>query len=78
MIDALGDEEDWAIVTLDQEMDWGMVGVLATVSTALARAKIPLGAFSAYSRDHLLVKQDQLDPSIKVLKEICGETRFED
>ncbi len=71
-------EEDWAIVTLDQEMDWGMVGVLAAVSTALARAKIPLGAFSAYSRDHLLVKQDQLDPSMKVLKEICGETRFED
>jgi hypothetical protein len=68
-------QRGWAVLTLDQTMAWDVTGVLAAVSGALAAAGIPVGALSAYSRDHLLVPADRLDDALAALTPLCSEVR---
>ena len=55
------------LVTLDIVLGWNVVGYLARVTEILAQAGIPVGALSAFSRDHLLIKQDDLGTALRVL-----------
>ena len=77
------DEEDWRtmrhaardarveggfrLLTFDIELDWDIVGFLARVTEILADARISTGALSSFSRDHLLIKQDDLGNALRVL-----------
>lgn len=77
------DEEDWRtmrhaardarveggfrLLTLNLELDWTVVGYLARVTEIFAEAGISCGALSAFSRDHLLVKQDDLAAALRAL-----------
>ena len=68
-------ERGFRLVTLDIELPWNVVGYLARVTEILAANGIPVGALSSFSRDHLLVKQDDLGRALRVLseqvKELC-------
>jgi uncharacterized protein len=66
-------ETGWRLVTLDIKLDWNVTGFLARVTEILAAAGIPLGALTAFSRDHLLIKQDDLGRALKVLGEHVAE-----
>ena len=66
-------ESDFRLITLDIELPWTVVGFLAEVASILARADIPLGACSAFSRDHLLIKQEYLGKALRVLGDHVGE-----
>lgn len=66
-------EADFRLVTLDVELGWEVVGFLAHVTRILAEAGIPVGALSAYTRDHLLIKQDDLGKTLRVLGEHVAE-----
>ena len=66
-------EGGFRLVTLDQELDWKTVGYLALVTEILARAGISCGALSAFSRDHLLIKQDDLGTALRALGEHVAE-----
>jgi len=68
-------QRGWALLTLDQPMDWEVTGVLAAVSGALAAAGIPIGAVTAFARDHVLVPVDRLDEALAALSAVCGEVR---
>ena len=65
-------ERGWAVLTLDSPMAWNVVGVLAALTSALAEAGVPLGAVSAFSRDHLLVQQPHLATASAVLGKLCA------
>lgn len=60
-------ETGFRLVTLDIELPWNVVGFLARVTEILAAAGVSVGALSAFSRDHLLIKQDQLGVALRVL-----------
>ena len=60
-------ESDFRLVTLDVELPWNVVGFLAHVTQILAGEGIAVGALSAFSRDHLLVKQNDLGKALRVL-----------
>jgi hypothetical protein len=68
-------ERGFRLVTLDIELPWTVVGYLARVTEILAASGIPVGALSSFSRDHLLIKQDDLGRALRVLsehvKELC-------
>lgn len=68
-------EGGFRLVTFNIELGWNVVGYFALISDILARAEIPIGAVSAFSRDHLLIKQEHLAKALKVLsehvKELC-------
>jgi hypothetical protein len=60
-------EAGFRLVTLDVELPWNVVGFLARVAAILAGEGIAFGALSAFSRDHLLIKQDDLGKALRVL-----------
>src|SRR5215212_8352880 len=60
-------ESDFRLLTFDIELDWKTIGFLARVTQILADAGISCGALSAHSRDHLLIKQDELGNALRVL-----------
>lgn len=66
-------ESNFRLLTFTIELDWSVVGFFAFVAKILADAGIPVGAISAFSRDHLLIKQDDLPQALKVLSEYVAE-----
>ena len=66
-------ESDFRLVTLDVELAWNVVGFLARVTEILAASGISVGALSAFTRDHLLIKQDDLGKALRVLGEHVAE-----
>ena len=66
-------ERGFRLLTFDLELSWNVVGYLARVTEILATAGISVGALSSFSRDHLLIKQDQLGSALRVLGEHVGE-----
>lgn len=60
-------EGAFRLMTFNMQMDWNVVGYFALISQILAEAEIPIGALSAFSRDHILIKQEYLASALKVL-----------
>jgi uncharacterized protein len=66
-------EGGWRMLSFDLVMDFNVVGFLAEVARILAEAEVSIFAISAFSRDHLLIKQDDLARALKVLGEYVEE-----
>lgn len=60
-------ESGFRLLTFDLVMDFSVVGFLAEVARILATEKIAILAISAFSRDHILIKQDNLAGALKIL-----------
>ena len=71
-------EADWSVLTLDTVMAWDVVGVLSAVTDALASAGVPVGAATAFSRDHLLVPRSRLDQALAALAPLCAGVDLRD
>ena len=71
-------EAGWAVVTLDVDLAWDVVGVLNAIAKHLADAGVPTGALAAFSRDHFLIQRDQLDDALAALEPLCGEVVYRD
>ena len=66
-------ENSFRLVTLDLELSWNTVGYLAHITAILAQAGVTIGALSAFSRDHLLIKQDELGTAMRALSPHVAE-----
>jgi hypothetical protein len=66
-------EGGFRLVTFDIELPWNVVGFLARVTEILAGEGVAVGALSAFSRDHLLIKQDDLGKALRVLGQHVAE-----
>lgn len=66
-------ERNFRLLTFDLVMDFTVVGFLAEVTRILAAAEVSIVALSAFSRDHLLVKQEDLSKALRVLGEFVEE-----
>ena len=68
-------ERGFRLLTFDIELPWNVVGFLARVTEILAGEGVAVGALSAFSRDHLLIKQEDLGNALRVLSghvaELC-------
>ena len=63
-------DKGWKILTFDMILPLELVGFLASVSKVLADEKIPIFAISAYSTDHILVKEKDLKRAEEKLKQL--------
>lgn len=61
------------VISFDLELPPDLVGFMATLSTALARAGVPLLAVCAYSQDHLLVLEPYLIAARQALEELAAD-----
>ncbi len=59
---------DYRLITFDIELDLSLVGFMALVARILADAGVPIMAFSAFSRDHLLVPADSFEKAWDALQ----------
>ncbi len=66
-------ERNFRLLTFDIELDFTVAGFLAEVARILAEAEISIVALSAFSRDHLLIKQDDLAKALRVLGEYVDD-----
>jgi uncharacterized protein len=64
---------NFRLLSFDIELDFDTVGFLANVSKILAEANVSIVALSAFSRDHLLIKQEDLPKALKVLGNYVAE-----
>jgi hypothetical protein len=50
----------WACFKVEGPLEFGLVGVLAGISSALAEAGVPIFAVSTFDTDYILVKREQV------------------
>jgi len=61
-------ERGWKRLTFDMDLPFELVGFLGVVATALAEVDVSVFVLSAYSTDHVLVKQADLDAAVRRLE----------
>jgi hypothetical protein len=67
-------ERGYRIVEFVTPMGWDVVGFLALVTNALARAGVPLGAICSFDRDYLFLREAHLDRARSALATgVCPE-----
>ena len=62
-------EDGWRALVIEGQLDFGLVGILAEVSGALASAGVSLFAISTYDTDYVLVRAARLDLAVATLRE---------
>jgi hypothetical protein len=70
-------ESGFRLLTVDRELTWDVVGFLAQVTRVLAEASISVGVLSSFSRDHLLIKDTDLEMALLTLTELIGNADTE-
>ena len=58
----------WRALTIDATLDFSEVGILADLTTLLARAGVSIFALSTYDTDVVLVREAVLSSAIEVLR----------
>jgi hypothetical protein len=66
----LGFEGDWRMITFDMVLPLSLVGFFAAVSGALAEAGVNIFTISAYTTDHVFVKNPKLGTAIQALEKL--------
>lgn len=59
----------WRCFCIVGILDFSLVGILADISAILAKAGVPIFAVSTYNTDYILVKEENFDKALIMLKE---------
>lgn len=68
-------EKDWRAFKVEGSLGFVLPGIVASLSTPLAKAKISIFYISTYETDYLLVKEENLEKAIKILSAFCNIKR---
>jgi hypothetical protein len=60
-------QKDFRLLTFNMILPFNVVGFISKISEALAKEKIPLFVISAYTTDHILLKEEYLNQAVKAL-----------
>lgn len=67
-------ETEFRLVTIDRILTWDVVGFMAQITRCLAEAGISVGLLSSFSRDHLLIKDADLNLALLTLNNLFGDS----
>lgn len=67
--DVITCESGWKALKICGTLDFNLVGVIARLSGILAQAQISVFVISTYNTDYVLLKADQLDRAVQLLRE---------
>jgi hypothetical protein len=62
-------EPDWVCLAVRGPLDFSLVGILADLSTTLARAGVSIFVISTYDTDYLLLKATELHRALHALRQ---------
>ncbi|KKH95999.1 amino acid-binding protein [Methanosarcina sp. 1.H.T.1A.1] len=63
-------EKGWSCLKVEGPLDFGLTGILAGISTALADNGISIFAVSTYDTDYILVRETDMENAIRALEEV--------
>ncbi len=63
-------DKSWRLITFDMILPFGLIGFLAKIAKILADGNISIFVISAYSTDHVLVKEKDLEKAINQLENL--------
>ena len=66
----------WRCFSVIGPLDFSLTGILASLSAVLAEAEIPIFVISTFDTDHILVKENQVSKTIKVLTKAGHKIKF--
>ena len=66
-------ERNFRLLTFEIQLDFTVIGFLAEITRILAAADISIVALSAFSRDHLLVRQEDLAKALIALRDYVDD-----
>ena len=66
--DAVAREDGWRALKVHGPLEFGLVGILAKITSALAEADVPLFAISTFDTDYILVKEGDLETAVAALR----------
>lgn len=61
-------EKGWRILKIEAVLDFGLVGILASISKVLAEAGISIFVLSTFDTDYILVKEELLGNAVTALE----------
>lgn len=67
-LETIGEEKFFRIISFETKLPFELTGFLAHIATLLAEKDISIFAISAYSTDHVLVKEGRLEKTLKILR----------
>ena len=59
--------DGWKMFRVEGVLDFSSVGIVSSISSVLAKAKLSIFSVSTYNTDYILVKNNNLDKAIKAL-----------
>lgn len=62
-------EKGWKIFKVQGVLDFSLVGIMASVTTILAKAGIGVFAIATYNTDYILVKDNDLNCAVSALRD---------
>jgi hypothetical protein len=68
-------EHDWCLLKVEGVLDFGLVGILASLTEPLAQACISLFALSTYDTDYIMVKSATFEAAVAALQAAGHEVR---
>jgi hypothetical protein len=74
-LDSAKIESGFRLLSFDAELEFDVVGFMSEIAGILASAGISILPFSSFSRDHVLLRQDDLAAALKAFRgrvdEVC-------
>jgi hypothetical protein len=67
-LQSISEEKFFKLITFDVTLPFDLTDFLSHVSALLASKNIPIFAISAYSTDHIFVREENVDNAVKVLE----------
>ncbi len=64
------EEKEWRILTFEAVLPFELTGFLAIISKVLADENIPIFALSAFSTDHIMIKDQYLAKALDAFKKL--------
>ena len=62
-------ERDWKVLKVLGPLDFSLIGILASISGALAKKGVSIFAISTFDTDYILVKESSLANAIEALRQ---------
>jgi len=64
-------EKNWRAFKVEGPIDFALTGILSSIISPLAEADISIFAISTYDTDYVLVKNENVERTISILKKFC-------
>ena len=62
-------ETGWLAFRIQGQLDFSLIGILADISSILSQNNISVFVVSSFNTDYVFVKEENLDPAIRALKD---------